>query len=44
MHDWRAIWLVPALGALGVLVVFAVLFRPGPGRQADGAGTLAPES
>lgn len=44
MHDWRAIWLVPALGALGVLVVFALLFRPGPGRQADGAGTLAPES
>ncbi len=44
MHDWRAIWLVPALGALGVLVVFALLFRPGPGRQADGAGTFAPES
>jgi nucleoside transporter len=28
MHDWRAIWLVPALGALGVLALFAFLFRP----------------
>ena len=27
-HDWRAIWLVPATGAFGVLVAFAVLFRP----------------
>jgi MFS family permease len=27
-HDWRAIWLVPAIGALAVLITFAVLFRP----------------
>ena len=27
-HDWRSIWMVPALGALAILVVFAVLFRP----------------
>jgi nucleoside transporter len=27
-HDWRSIWMIPALGALGILVVFAVLFRP----------------
>jgi nucleoside transporter len=27
-HDWRGIWLVPAIGALVILVVFALLFRP----------------
>lgn len=27
-HDWRAIWLVPAVGAAVILIVFAVLFRP----------------
>lgn len=27
-HDWRAIWVIPALGALGVLLIFAALFRP----------------
>jgi nucleoside transporter len=30
-HDWRAIWLVPAVGAGVILVVFAALFRPVPG-------------
>jgi nucleoside transporter len=33
-HDWRAIWMVPAFGALGVLLIFMALFRP---RQAAGA-------
>jgi hypothetical protein len=28
-HDWQGIWLVPAGLALGILVVFAVVFRPG---------------
>ena len=28
VHDWPRIWLVPAAAALGVLLVFAVLFRP----------------
>jgi nucleoside transporter len=27
-HDWRSIWLVPALGAAVILAVFTVLFRP----------------
>ena len=28
-HDWRSIWLLPAIGAAGILVLFALLFRPG---------------
>ena len=27
-HDWTAIWQVPAIGALVILVIFALLFRP----------------
>ncbi len=27
-HDWPRIWLIPAAGALVVLVLFAILFRP----------------
>jgi nucleoside transporter len=27
-HDWRGIWLVPALGAAVILLVFGLLFRP----------------
>ena len=29
-HDWFAIWLIPAIGALGILLIFAALFRPAP--------------
>jgi nucleoside transporter len=27
-HDWRSIWIVPAVGAFAIMVVFALLFRP----------------
>ncbi len=27
-HDWRAIWVVPAMGAFAVLLIFAALFKP----------------
>ncbi|HVF40728.1 MAG TPA: nucleoside permease [Gemmatimonadaceae bacterium] len=27
-HDWQSIWMVPAIGAAVILVVFAFLFRP----------------
>ena len=27
-HDWRGIWLVPALGAVVILLVFGLMFRP----------------
>jgi uncharacterized membrane protein YeaQ/YmgE (transglycosylase-associated protein family) len=29
-HDWHAIWLYPATGAVVILVIFALVFRPRP--------------
>ncbi|MEX2273088.1 MAG: nucleoside permease [Vicinamibacterales bacterium] len=28
LHDWRQIWMVPAIGAAVILVIFAIAFRP----------------
>jgi MFS family permease len=36
LHDWKAIWLTPAWGALGVLVLFAIFFR-NPAKSAAAA-------
>lgn len=32
VHDWRAVWMWPAAMALGVLVIFALVFRPAASR------------
>jgi hypothetical protein len=34
LHDWKSIWLIPAAGALAVLVLFAFSFKDRI--QADG--------
>ena len=31
-HDWHAIWPIPAAAALGIFVVFGLVFRPGRDR------------
>ena len=27
-HDWRSVWMAPALGALVIAIIFAIIFRP----------------
>ncbi|HEX5580834.1 MAG TPA: hypothetical protein VFX39_04600, partial [Gemmatimonadaceae bacterium] len=43
-HDWYSIWLVPAVGALGVLLIFAFLFRPARSSEEPAAAEGAPAS
>ena len=42
-HDWKSIWLVPAAGAAGVLLLFAALFRAEtPATRVPAQSDLAP--
>jgi nucleoside transporter len=41
-HDWYSIWLVPAAGALGVFIIFALLFRPAKQREEPSSVQSAP--
>jgi nucleoside transporter len=43
-HDWTSVWLVPAAGALGVLLLFAALFKPGATKIKGAADDPAPVS
>jgi hypothetical protein len=42
-HDWRSIWMVPAVGAAVILVIFALLFRPTATPTATVVGDAIPE-
>jgi nucleoside transporter len=40
-HEWQGIWLMPALGAVAVLVVFLIFFRdPKKGREIEDPGRV----
>ena len=41
-HDWSTIWLVPAAGSLGVLLLFALFFKPGETRGRPATPEHAP--
>ena len=34
-HDWSRLWMFPALGATGLLLIFALTFKEPPARQVD---------
>jgi nucleoside transporter len=41
LHDWRAVWLVPAIAALAVFILFGIAFRPKRGLPAELADATA---
>ena len=41
-HAWDQIWLVPAAGAAGVLILFTLLFRSSAAQEQSGRVSLAP--
>jgi hypothetical protein len=41
MHDWHSVWVVPAMAALGVFVLFGIAFRPRRG-SAVGLADVSP--
>jgi nucleoside transporter len=41
-HDWSSIWLIPAAGSVGVLLLFALLFKPGESRRTPATAEPAP--
>lgn len=40
-HDWRSIWIVPAVGAFIIMLVFAIFFKPSPPVTNDLAGSTS---
>jgi nucleoside transporter len=44
VHDWTSIWLVPAVGAVAVLLLFAIFFRPGNTRMDPQRSESLPEA
>lgn len=44
LHDWGAIWIVPAVAAAVVLAIFAVLFRPAPHQKVGESEATSPHA
>ncbi len=40
-HDWRSIWIIPAVGAIVIMIIFAFFFKPTSSAQAEPAGSTS---